>query len=302
MEESDPDLYQIVLEKIPYDKQAETSLYLSGCFNLPPATTRGIVASGPIALISDLSRDQAEAIVLELEESLPEGVTLRIARAGETSRISRLQWPRAPRVYGRDVREFTKQRESHTLACPLCGGAIRVSRDADGGFTASVPSGSERVRVPGASRRAPAAEDSDPLFSGIKPLATDTANFASVRSLEAGDSGFWSLPGQNVFEPAGKPSAIGKGAHRAAREHAKAPNGLAAFMKPGAFAVVVGRTKDPQVVKMIADILGDDEETARTKCLNLGLCVVRGVALDEAQNLIARFRNLGARARIVKPM
>ena len=73
-------------------------------------------------------------------------------------------------------------------------------------------------------------------------------------------------------------------------------------MTPGAFSLVVSRTKGPQAVKIIAEILGVSETEAREKCLGLGLCVARDISLDEAQNLLTRFRSLGAKARIVKPM
>jgi ribosomal protein L7/L12 len=72
-------------------------------------------------------------------------------------------------------------------------------------------------------------------------------------------------------------------------------------MKPGAFAVVVGRTRDNQAVKMISEIMGISEREARDRCMHLGICVARDISLDEAQNLLSRFKSLGAKARIVKP-
>lgn len=299
MSEAPSSSYQIILEKVPYDKQPETSLFLSGCFSLPPASTRGIAASGPIALLSDLTEEQARAILDELEASLPEGVDLRLADAGEASKISRLQWPRPPCIYGRDLAEFAKRAESHNLLCPHCGGAIRVDRDADGRVSASAPC--SRV----SSRRLAPADDKDPLFSGIKPLATASSDFASIRSLQAGDTGFWLDHSRNSFAPSPperEPSDSGGDSSHTKKSTAKNAAGLAAFMKPGVFALVVGRTKDAQVVKMIADIMGVGEEEARIKGLNLGTCVARDISLDEAKNLLARFRSLGARARIVKPM
>lgn len=84
-------------------------------------------------------------------------------------------------------------------------------------------------------------------------------------------------------------------------KRARPAAGLAAFMKPGVFSVVVSRSRDPQVVKMIAEIMGVPEAEARDKCLCPALSPVRGISLDEAQSLLARFRNLGAKARIVRP-
>lgn len=291
---------QIIMAKVPEDKQPETALFLSGCFSLPPASTRGIAASGPIALLSDLSRHQAEAVMAELKPSLPQDVVLRIGTGKETSRVSRLQWPRPPRIYGRDLQEFAESSTAHDLKCPRCGGLIRVVQD--GGGLCAYPSGSERRRGDTAARPAPSNEK-DPLFSGVKPLATGTGNFASIRSLQAGDTGFWMDYSHSIFAPTEPPvmeHRAGDTSH-AKKSTGKISAGLAAFMKPGAFALVVGRTREPQAVKMIAEIMGVTESEARDKCLSLGLCVAKDISLDEAQNLLARFRNLGARARIVKP-
>lgn len=294
--------YQIILEKVAEERQPDAVLFLSGCFSLPPASTKGIAASGPIALITDVTHAQAEAVVGELALSIPEGVTLRIADAEESAKISRLQWPRQPRIYGRDLSEFASDPESHNLKCPLCGGMIRIFRDPNGLLGASATT--ERGKP--SSRRLP-SDEKDPLFSGIKPLASAGSNFASIRSLQAGDTGFWMDHSHNIFAPPAPEGPVDDGKGPGDSSHAKKSTikvsaGLAAFMKPGAFALVVGRTKDPQAVKMIADIMGVSKDEARDKCLNLGLCVARDIALDEAQNLLARFKGLGAKARIVRPM
>ncbi|MCC8107495.1 MAG: hypothetical protein LIQ30_00295 [Planctomycetes bacterium] len=299
--------YQIILERVPEDRQPETALFLSGCFSLPPASTKGIAASGPIAIISDLEKGQAEAILADLPPSLPPDVVLRLADGSEATRVSRLQWPRPPRIYGRDLDDFLVREESGDIKCPLCGGLIRVSQES--GVLKAVPAGGEKRKSDTLIRPAPFPSDNDPLFSGIKPLATGTANYASIRSLQAGDTGFWMDHGHNLFAPPPPPADSEESVRKksgetsnAKRSSGKITAGLAAFMKPGAFSLVVGRTKDPAAVKMIAEILGISESEAREKCLSLGLCVARDISLDEAQNLLARFRSLNAKARIVKPM
>lgn len=300
------DKYQLILEKVPEEKQPETALFLSGCFSLPRASTRGIAASGPIAILSELTKGQAETILAELRSSLPAEVDIAVAVEGERSRVSRLQWPRPPRIYGSLVEEFGGDEEApQEIKCPICGGNIRIIQN-DKGLTAVI--GGDRRRGDTALRPAPSpAADKDPLFSGVKPLATGTGNYASIRSLQAGDTGFWMDHTHNAFAPPPEEPAQsgtrhgGAGTSGAKKSGGKPTAGLAAFMKPGMFAVVVGRTKDAPTVKMIAEIMGISESEARDKSLNLGLCVARDISLDEAQNLLTRFRNLGAKARIVKP-
>lgn len=304
MQEKPSSHYLIVMEKVPDDRQPETALYLSGCFSLPPPSTRNIVASGPIALLSDLTRAQAEAILTELRPSLPPEVVLRLAEASESLRISRLQWPRPPRIYGRDVNDFALVADAHEVACPLCGGQLRITKDADGVRVAAGAGGKKKEDA--ASRKAQLSNDADPLFSGIKPLAAGSGGYASIRSLQAGDTGFWldhgrGMPRQPQSERLTLERQEEKGTTTVKRSTTKSAAGLAAFMKPGAFAVVVGRTRDAAAVKMIAEIMGLGEGEARERSQNLGLCVARDISLNEAQNLLARFKKLGARARIVKP-
>lgn len=307
------------MEKVPEDKQPDAALFLSGCFSLPPASTKGIAASGPIALLSDLEKSQAEAIVKELSPSLPPGVVLRIAGPEGKTRISRLQWPRPPRIYGSSVEEYLSSADTQDFACPHCGEPIRVTQDGSGLQVTALPSDTagtldtaESSDEP-AKRRisetaihaAPTQSDKDPLFSGIKPLDPDATKYASIRSLQAGDTGFWMDYSHNVFSP--PPPLETKelnrhgGTSNAKKGTGKISAGLAAFMKSGAYALVVGRTKDTQAVKMIAEILGISEAEARDRALNLSLCVARDISLGEAQNLLARFQNLGAKARIVRP-
>ena len=293
---------KIILEKVPADRQTDAALFLSGCFSLPQTSTKGIAASGPIALVTDIDRKQADAIMAELAPVLPEGVTLRITEdAGKN--VSRLQWPRPPRIYGRELDDFAAGNEFHDVRCPTCGGMLRITPD---GGSVKVAAVAERRRGDTIARPAP-TNDMDPLFSGVKPLATETSKFASIRSLQAGDTGFWMDYGKNSLSPPPDPAAPAPAKKESdssysRRTGSKNPAGLSAFMKPGVFAVVLSRTRDAQTVKMIAEIMGVSEAEARDKAMNLGLCVARDIALDEAQTLLARFRNLGARARIVKPM
>lgn len=298
--------YQLILEKIPDEKQPEAALFLSGCFSLPPASTRGIAASGPIALISDMAKAQAEAVLNELTTSIPPGVDLRVAPEEERSRISRLQWPRPPRIYGSALDEFITETESHEAKCPVCGTALRITQDG-GEIQITAASGAEKRRSTDTGVRTLAVPDRDPLFSGVKPLAQETGKYASIRSLQAGDTGFWMDHTRSVFSPAATAESTPSAARtptdssHAKRSNGKSSAGLAAFMKPGSFAVVLGRTKDAPTIKIVSEIMGIPESEARDRCLNLGTCVARDISLDEAQTLLARFQNLGTRVRIVRP-
>lgn len=313
--------FQLVMRAVAEERRPDAAMFLSGCFSLPLVSTRNIVASAPIALLADLDRGQAEAIVSELRPALPADVLLDIVPDGGAD-VARLRWPRPPRVYGRDVDDFAASEDLHDIKCPVCGGMIRIVKDAAGLKASAVHPGENRepARARSDTIFAPApvpsggAADDDPLFAGIRPLATANADYASLRSLQAGDTGFWmdnkgffsgGMSGRETAPPAPSASPVppvppvpGETSHS---RRFRSSAGLAAFMKPGVFAVVVARSRDPQVVKMIAEIMGLPEAEARDKCLSLSLPIARGVSLDEAQSLLARLTNLGARARIVRP-
>lgn len=287
------DRYLIVLEPVAEDSQAAAALFLSGCFSLPPSSTRRIAASGPIAILSDMSEHQATTVLKELANTVPEGAELRIGREGAGAGVSRLEWPRAPKIYGRPLDEFDRAPEHSFTACPACGKMLKMTYDPGGGLRvglAGVSGKTVMIPNPGSS-----GGDRDPLFSGFKPMAADTQNLASMRSLQAGDSSFWLDP-KAFFPPAPAGPPDGGGVQ------SKGNAGLAAFMNPGVFTVVLARSRDSQVVKMVSEILGVGEDEARDLCRNLSLRVAKDIALDEAQNLLARFKSLGAKARIVKPM
>lgn len=309
MERGTGETFQIVMREVAEEHRSGAAMFLSGCFSLPPASGRNIAASAPVALLAELERGQAEAIVAELRPALPGGVALEIRSSGDAgdTEVSRLQWPRPPRIYGKDIIDFAEAAESsHEAKCPVCGGMLRIVTD--GGAVRIAPL-AERARPGGgdtAVMTAPApapADDRDPLFSGIAPLAAANGNYPSLRSLQAGDTGFW-MDNKGIFSAAAQsPDASplpvpGDTSHS---RRARAAGGLAAFMKPGVFAVVASRSRDAQVVKMVAEIMGVSEPEARDRCLALSLTVARGISLDEAQSLLARLRNLGARARIVRP-
>lgn len=305
MSERSAKTYQLILEKVPEEKQPETALFLSGCFSLPPASTRGIAASGPIALLSELTRQQAESIFAELKPSFPEGVRISVEMQEERSRASRLQWPRPPKIYGSTLDEFITENEND-IKCPICGGLLHATYE--GSEIHLVPAVNERRRNTETVIPSPRPSDRDPLFSGVKPLALETSKYASIRSLQAGDTGFWMDHTHSIFAPASQsepapPARTPSGDTSTVRRSSsnRPSTGLAAFMKAGAFAVIIGRSRDAQIIKAVSEIMGVPESEARDRCLNLSLCIAREIALDEAQQLSHRLTNLGAKVRIVRP-
>ncbi len=297
------DSYQIILDPAAEDKQQAVALFLSGCFSLPPASTKRIAASGPIAILSNLDGVQAETILAELSSSIPEGGSLRIVQEEDAADVSRLEWPRPPQIFGRPLSDFSLIIEETEAPCPSCGKMLKVKTEKDGRLVIKLvhPAGNT-VMIPNPNSE---EGDKDPLFSGFKPLATDSCTFASMRQLQAGDTGFWSgsrsamLP--SSYETPSEPVKEQKKTAETATS-ARSAGGLAAYMKPGVFAVVLARTKDPQVVKKVGEVMGISEDEARQRCLSPSLAVARDISLDEAQTLLARLKMLGGRARIVKPM
>ncbi|MDR1612666.1 MAG: hypothetical protein LBT97_07765 [Planctomycetota bacterium] len=315
---ADGELYEIILETVDGERRSAAALFLSGCFSLPPAATRRIVAAAPLALLSGLAERQAAGMLKELSAALPDGVRLRVAKEGVSTDAGKLEWPTPPKIHGRDLGDFGRLPEHSVTACPACGRLLKVTFDPDGGLgigLSGMPG--KTVMIP---NPASVASDKDPLFSGFKPLVEGAADLASLRSLQAGDSGFWIEARQNFFPQsasgtqadrgdatagAGTETGIRDKRGESAAEPAAAPagtGGLAAFMKQGLYAVVLSRTRDPQTVKMLSDVMGIDEGEARELASSRSLCVAKSIALDEARTLVARFRSLGANARIVKPM
>ncbi len=294
-----------MLDPVPEELEQAVALFLSGCFSLPPASTKRIAASAPIAILSDLDGFQAETVLTELQASLPEGITLRAVKEGDDQDASSLAWPKPPQIFGRSLDEYKLQVSEDESPCPCCGKMLKITKGPDGNVVLKYPmknrSGSHTVMIPN-----PEAEDADkdPLFSGFKPLASDSVGFAAFKSLKAGDTGFWgetsrhlvAAPFESPPEPEKKPSA------RESNSTGKTTTGLAAYMKPGVFAVILSRSKDPLVVQKVAETMGITEAEAREKCLQLSLCVAQDISLDDAKTLAGTLKSLGGRVRIAKPM
>jgi hypothetical protein len=261
----DSGLRHIVLEAVPDAFRKEAAGFLAGCFSLSPSVAMNIAASSPIAVLSGLSAACAAAILAEIGPAVPGGVSLRIGEDGDDGGLSQLQWPRPPHVFGRKLSEFADPAKSREADCPLCGGRIRLVEKGDD-FRLEA-SGAEEKN--GQSAYALIGED------GGRPAAETERLPYRYAGRREGDGA--------LSKPAG------------------APSGLAAYMKPGAFAVVVGKTREVQAIKLAAETMGLTQEEAWDSCQELGLCVVEGVSLAEAKSLKARFSNLGVRVRIARP-
>lgn len=302
---SEIESYQIVLDPVAEELQQAVALFLSGCFSLPPASTRRIAASAPIAILSDLDGFQAETVLTELEASLPDGASIRVVKEGDDQNASSLAWPKPPQIFGRPLDDFKLSVSEDEVPCPCCGKMLKITKGPDGGIILKHPkekkTSNNTVMIPN-----PDSEDADkdPLFSGFKPLSSDSVGFAAFKSLKAGDTGFWGETRSHLVpepyepppEPEKKPSAKGS------NPTGKTTTGLAAYMKPGVFAVILSRSKDPFVVQKVAETMGISEAEAREKCLQLSLCVARDISLDDAKTLGGTLKSLGGRVRIAKPM
>lgn len=134
----------------------------------------------------------------------------------------------------------------------------------------------------------PAVQPVAPLWTGIRPVAEARAPTSEHFVVPA------TLPGMSSDDaPVSQAEAK--------RTSCRIAPSLSQFMRHGSFSVIIGRTKDPHAVKMVADIMGLEEEAARRQCMRLGLCVARNISLDEARTLTERFHHLGLKARIAHP-
>ena len=296
--------YNIVIGHMPLEIQAEVALALSASMLLPGNAAQRIVANAPIAILSDLSRLQAESIKTELLKSMPPGTDLVVAPDKSEEKISRLEWPQPPRINEKSLTDFLRINFDHDLICPNCQEKLYLKTDDDKGLSL--------VKVECDLSQAPTSDfdkaddrlgaDDDPLFAGLVDFGP-IADLKAVQALNAGDTGFWmGFDSRNLPAAESNRMTFSEVEEKASASGTiRGASGLTTFMRPGPYAVVINGSQDIDVIRFTADLLGISENEAREKCLKHSLCVAKNIAREEAQSLLARLRSLKAEARIFRP-
>jgi len=113
------DTYTLILKECPEDARAHVGQFLSKAFSLKDTTCATIAASAPIALLGELSADEAAALVLVMAGIQHPGLEIEFTTQ-VTDEIPKIDWPKRPLVFKREIVDYVRD-FSLPIACADCG-------------------------------------------------------------------------------------------------------------------------------------------------------------------------------------
>lgn len=113
------DTYTLILRECTEAARSHVAQFLGKAFSLKDNTSATIAGSAPIALLSDLSIEEAAAIQLVMSSIHADGVTIQFSRETPED-LPKIDWPRRPLVFKREIAEYVRDLAMQ-LPCPDCG-------------------------------------------------------------------------------------------------------------------------------------------------------------------------------------
>jgi hypothetical protein len=113
------DTYTLILRECTDAARAHVAQFLGKAFSLKDNTSATIAGSAPIALLSDLTQDEAAAMQLVMASIQTDGVVVQFSREAPED-LPKIDWPRRPLVFKREIAEYVNDL-AMPLPCPDCG-------------------------------------------------------------------------------------------------------------------------------------------------------------------------------------
>ena len=113
-----PAHYTLVLRECTDAAKAHVAQFLGKAFSLKEATCQTIAGSAPIALLSDLSAQEAAVMQVVMAGLSRPGVTVQYSNEANPE-LPKIDWPRRPAVFKRDIADYIADFQM-VLPCPDC--------------------------------------------------------------------------------------------------------------------------------------------------------------------------------------
>jgi hypothetical protein len=111
-------LYTLILRECTDASKAHVAQFLGKAFSLKDATCQTIAGSAPIALLSDLSVQEAAVMQVVMGGLSREGVTVQYSNEANDD-LPKIDWPRRPAVFKREIADYVLD-FSMPLPCSDC--------------------------------------------------------------------------------------------------------------------------------------------------------------------------------------
>ncbi len=311
--------YSLILRACPESAREPVAYLLGRAFSLKDSTCVSIASSTPIVLLTDLTKDEAAVLSLTMVGLEQKGAMVELT-ADDVSELPKIDWPKRPLVFKRDLGEFIVEYAGLSLAIPGSNKTFTLQELLVIRLDPSNRSGSHATRPTTEFKGAHLSEItpfSNHVLPSPPPSSTNTsAARASGDSDPVSrlnemfpdeDSGFMPnndditsildrlLPDEE--KPAVQTSSSATGHDSSSgRIPVGATVGFSVFL-----AKITDEARRTKLVPLLAELSGLTKEEADTLSKKVIIPVMKGVTKEEAEVARQRFAKIGILARVKGP-
>lgn len=319
--------YSLILRACPEGSRDPVAQLLGRAFSLKDSTCVSIASSTPIVLLTELNKNEAAALGLAMVGLEQKGATVEITLE-DVSELPKIDWPKRPLVFKRDISEFAGDYSALSLNVPgsnrsysllelllvrldpqsrPSGQSSRASTEFKGGALPEVTPFANQVLAPAPTPtqasapapRAPAA--SAPAAEG------DAVSRLNELFPEEDGGGFMPnndditsildrlLPDEEKGAAQGA-DVPGMGSTSGRMAALSAPVGFSVFL-----AKIADEARRAKAVPLLAELAGLSNEEADALSKKVIIPVLKGATKEEAEAAKQRFAKIGILARVKGP-
>jgi ribosomal protein L7/L12 len=320
--------YSLILRACPEGSRDPVAQLLGRAFSLKDSTCVSIASSTPIVLLTDLNKDEAAALGLVMVGLEQKGATVEITHQ-DVSELPKIDWPKRPLVFKRDIGEFAADFAALSLTIPgsnrsytlqellmvrldpqtrPSGQATRPSTEFKGANLPEVtPFSNQALSAPTPTpvpAHTPAPRAPTPTAGGGDSDAASRLNELFPEE----DGGFMPnndditsildrlLPDEEQGKAQPGSGPVGQGSSSGRMATVAASGGFSVFL-----AKIADEARRAKAVPLLAELAGLSNDEAEALSKKVIIPVVKGVTKDEAEAAKQRFAKIGILARVKGP-
>jgi ribosomal protein L7/L12 len=319
--------YSLILRACPEGSRETVAHLLGRAFSLKDSTCVSIASSTPIVLLTELGKEEAAALGLVMVGLEQKGATVELTLE-DVSELPKIDWPKRPMVFKRDISEFAADFAALTLNVPggnrsytlmellivrldpqsrPVGQAGRASSEFKGAQLPEITPFSNQVLAP-----TPSSVPS--TTQAPRPPAASTGNdsdtVSRLNELFPEEDGGGFMPNNDDITsildrllPDEEKGAVQPGSGPVG--HGSSSGRMAAVSAPVGFSVFLAKIADEarraKAVTLLAELAGLSHEEADALSKKVIIPVLKGATKEEAEAAKQRFAKIGILARVKGP-
>ena len=313
--------YSLILRACPEGARDQVAHLLGRAFSLKDSTCVSIASSTPIVLLTELTKDEAAALGLAMTGLEQKGATVELT-ADDVSELPKIDWPKRPLVFKREIGEFVSEFTGLNLVIPglnkgytlqelllirldpqnRSGHVTRPTTEFKGAQLSEITPFSNQVLptptpVPAGTTipRGSSNNDTDPV-SRLNEMFPDEDNGFMPNNDDITSILDRLLPDEDKPRPQAGGGSTGHDSSSGRIPVSGLPVGYSVFL-----AKITDEARRAKVVPLLAELSGLSKEEADSLSKKVIIPVVKGVTKEEAEAARQRFAKIGILARVKGP-